>query len=159
MAVQQLLAAYSAAAPSPGAHVYWRIDITKTRTPDSFFAQLAGIQLRLASGGSQQATGGTASASTFFSSTPPEDAFDGNAATWWASESGFGSPQWIQYQLPSALEIRAVLLQSGDNSTRALRAPEDFTIQYSDDGVSFTTAFSVVGAPAWADSESREYTY
>ena len=141
-----------------GSHLYWRINVTATDSADSFKAQITEMEYRATVGGADQATGGTATASSNFSTTPPADAFDDSVTTSWVSDNGAALPQWLRYQFASAVEVAQISITSGDNATRAARAPKDFTIQFSDDGSSWTTALSVTGEPAWGITETRLYT-
>lgn len=137
----------------------WRVFVAATRTTDGFFCTMAELQLRLVPGGAQQATGGTAVAGSFFAGAgEPANAFDGNSATFWAT-AGSAGPDWLGYILPSALEIRAVLIQAGDNAARAARAPRDFQVQRSTDGSAWTTVHTVTDTPAWGVSEAREFSW
>jgi hypothetical protein len=142
------------------AHRYWRIYITATRYTDSWFATLAEVELRGTVGGSDLATGGTAAASsedTGGGGRYASNAFDNSASTLWVSLSGVAGPAWISYDLGTAQNVAQVLLQAGDTSTRAERAPRTFDIQYSDNGSSWTTASSVVDEAAWSAGESRTF--
>lgn len=143
-------------------HRYWRIYITETRTGDQWWATLAEIDLRGSSGGADIASGGTASASSYDlggGGRVPANAFDNSASTLWVSLVDELGPQWIAYDLGSSQNVAEVMLQSGDTSGRAARAPRDFEVQWSDDGSSWTTIHEVDEEAAWSTGETRVYTF
>lgn len=120
------------------AHLYWRLNVTSIANPPTGAVKIAELQFYDASG-SALATGGTASASTTGGGTTAAQAFDANFSTYWQSTT---IPAWLRYQFASAVDVRTVRLIWGDIWPYA---PKDFTIDYSDDGSSWTTAgtFSV----------------
>lgn len=145
--------------PETASARYWRVRITKTRTADAFFANLAEIQLRATVSGADQTGSGTASSSSNHdASTNAAKAFDDNASTFWSSAGGGVSPQWIQYDFGTSTEVKELYLQAGNSAARADRAPEDFSVQYSDDGSTWTTLDTFTGEAAWSSGESRTYT-
>ena len=145
-------------APAGESHLYWRIYITATDSADAYKAQITEMEYRATLGGADQATGGTAAASSTYPGSSPADAFDDDAIVSWVSASGAALPQWLQYQFASAVEVAQVAITSGDSASRADRAPNDFLIEYSDDGSSWTTALSVTGEPDWGVTETRLYS-
>lgn len=136
--------------------IAWRISISSTRTTDSFFATLAEFQLRGSVGGANMATGGTASASSSVGSTPASNAFDGIASTIWSSESNVPGPQWLRYQFGSAVSVREIAIQAGDNATRANRAPQNFTVEWFN-GSTWVVAYTAPTQSAWSIGEQRVY--
>lgn len=64
-------------------------------------------------------------------------AFDGNAETFWNSAEGTTN-LWLQYSFAKDAFINKVVIQPYETS-----GPRDVSIQYSDDGVIFTTAKSL----------------
>ena len=140
-----------------GSHVYWRIYITASDSVDPWKAQIGEMEYRATLGGADQAAGGTATASSTYSSFPPANGFDDDTATSWACDIDVALPQWLQYQFSSAVEVAQVAITSGITEARADRAPNDFLIQYSDDGSNWTTALSVAGEPDWGVTETRLY--
>lgn len=137
---------------------YWRIKLTKTRDAGTFKAQLAEVEFRATVGGADQASGGTAIASsTWGAPNEPGAAFDDNAATSWAQAGETPLPQYIGYQFAAPVSVGEVLLRAADTADRALRAPEDFTVDYSDDGLIWTTYAQFTGEYAWAAGEARTY--
>jgi len=143
------------------AGINWRILIQDTRSGDEYACWVAEIQMRVLDG-PNLATGGTASASSFFSSPEnwgPGRAFDGSAATGWSSDASAPLPQWIAYQLTSPAALTEIRIQAGNNAGRAARAPRTFQIQSSADGTVWETRFTATDEPAWAPGEIRTYTF
>ncbi|MBB5868872.1 glucose/arabinose dehydrogenase [Allocatelliglobosispora scoriae] len=75
--------------------------------------------------------------------TPASGAFDGNAATRWAS--AFADPQWIQVDLGSSTAINRVKL------TWEAAYGSAYQIQTSDNGTAWTTIKSVTGGDGGVD--------
>lgn len=136
------------------AHTYWRIYITQTLTAGSYVA-LQEVQMFDASG-TLLSTGGTATASSYFSSDPtyaPSKAFDNTDTTFWHSNvQPATTPQWLQYQLASAGDVAVVFISPRGGSFITQQSPTNFKIQYSDDGSSWTDAATYTGvtwSTAW----------
>lgn len=138
-------------------HKYWRVLITKSRSSVTYFAMLAELEFRDVSGGVNLASGGVSTASSSLSGYAPGMAFDTDPLSHWLSAADATLPQWIAYEFTSSVQISEVMLQAGDTAARAERAPQDFTIEFSDDGVTWTKKASFVAEPAWGISEIRTY--
>ncbi len=91
-------------------------------------------------------------------STPPDEAFNGivTGDDGWRTFSGQAAPSWIQTRFDDVVEITEFRVRSW--STNPARAPRDFALQYSDDGLAWTTYYTVAGATGWGANESRTYT-
>lgn len=131
------------------AHVYWRLNIAGTDTGSTL--TLAEIELHTSVGGANVATGGTATAQ----SGTAANAFDANNATNWALSSG--TVGWIQYQFASAQDIVEHCVTAP--SATMTNAPSRWTIQYSDNGSSWTTDAIVNSQTAWTSNEKRTFTH
>ncbi|AAQ63342.1 tail fiber protein [Burkholderia phage BcepNazgul] len=132
-----------------GAHKYWRINCSA--------AQTGGVGMRVAelrfidTNGAQIATtGGTASGSAQNTTFGPDNAFDGNTATYYRSNSAplAGAEIFLGYQWPAAKSVARVQIAVTDNLSGG---PSNFTVQYSDDGSAWTTAWTVTGAGPYTD--------
>lgn len=145
--------------PPPVAHKYWRLYIMETQSPDSFFCNLAELELRASISGPNLALGGAASANSEIAATPASATIDGSAATFWSTATGSIKPAWLAVNMTAAAVIRAVSLVAADNASRALRTPRDFAIQWSDNGTQWTTATVVTGQTAWQPGERRVFTF
>lgn len=130
------------------AHVYWRVNIAGTDGGATL--TLAEIELHITVAGANQATGGTATAS----SGTAANAFDASNASNWAVSSGTAG--WIQYQLASALDIIEFSITAP--SATMTNAPNRCSLQYSDNGSEFTTVALVNGQTSWTTNEKRTFT-
>lgn len=134
--------------PAVGSHRYWRVYVT---AGESSYVGFAEVQLLKA--GVNQATGGTASASSSYTGLPPSNAFDGSTSTEWANNSGF--PAWLAYDFGTPKSVDSVKLQARSFTGQG---PKTFKIQYSDDNSAWTDALTVASAPTWGSLEARTYT-
>lgn len=91
-------------------------------------------------------------------SNAPSGAFDGvtTGDAGWRTFSGQATPSWIQVRFDDAVEITQFKLRVW--ASNLSRAPKDFALQYSDDGLAWTTYASWTGATGWAANEVRTYT-
>ena len=105
--------------------------------------------------GANIATGGTPIASSAFGASVAANAFDGSLTTAWTSATT-SLPQWIGYDFGpgNVRTIRAIGIH-GSNSGYTNRSPKNFDVQYSADGVNWTTAWSVTNSTAWGVNEYR----
>jgi len=120
-----------------GVHAYWRV-LALNNHGDGSFTGLSNIEMRDVQGGPNLATGGTASVSSAASGSAA-NVFDGDAGTSWVASGS--TNQWAQYHFAEPVEIVEVLLYSGDINGIG-RLPRDCKVQYSDDGSSWTDAFT-----------------
>jgi len=127
-------------------HRYWRVKVTGQNLGGTAgYIRAAEIQMRTTSGGADQCTGGTAMADSFYA---PEgltaaNAFDDSIFTDWAS-NGTGNNSWIGYDLGAgnAKDIVEVAWTVGNDASQV---PTDVTIDYSDDGSTWTPKWSETG--------------
>lgn len=136
------------------AHRWWRIFITAWG--GGFNPGVGDIQFRAVVGGPSVVAGGVAIADSSFSgANTPDKAFDGNAATVWSAATG-GVPHWIGYAWPignpvDIEEIRWIERADGGGW------PSAVSVQWSDDGITYTTAWTYADAVAFAAGEARNY--
>ncbi|UTC28368.1 putative tail protein [Brevundimonas phage vB_BpoS-Gurke] len=143
-----------AGVPSNGSHAHWRLLIDQT-DGDANQVGIQDIWFRQTKTGPQLATGGTPSASSSTSGQGPEGAFDGVTGGAWFSAAGNPVGQWIAYAFPAPVEVRYLDLKgSQDYPTRSPRA---FKVQWSDDGSTWTTAWTVTGQTGWAPNQTRQF--
>jgi F5/8 type C domain len=127
------------------AHAYWRLNISATGTTDFYFASIADIQFK-----SQTGNIANTGATFFASSTEgvgirePFMAFDNKKDTLWASAGSAGNigPAYIGAQFLSPVDVAEVILTAGDSALRAARMPTAFTLEYSDNGTTWTASQS-----------------
>jgi hypothetical protein len=168
--------------PDFGAHIYWRVrmDYTAVNVNNGAF-NVGELQFRSATGVPQQAIGGTAIASSFYVGNgqqfPPQEAFDNSqtAGNGWEemdklsdgsgpgdlwynprfnpdSPNGFVSGEsWLGYHYPTPISVVQVMLGNQQYYENGL--PMHFDVQYSDDGSTWTTAWTV--NDAFTDSVSQ----
>lgn len=91
--------------------------------------------------GSNLLTGGTASASSTYSTFTADRAFDANASTYWEAGSPSAAFQWVRMDLASPVTIRNFYISS---SQIVAEVPRDFKIQGSNDGTNWTDIVTVV---------------
>jgi hypothetical protein len=104
-------------------------------------------------------SGGTASASTFFSgSFVVANAFDGNPGSSWASSANpsSGSPQWLQYQFTVPVSVTSVFVYvRNDSGAWTSQSPTAMQIQGSPDGTTWTTLISYTGIVWTSNGQSQ----
>jgi len=135
-----------------GPHTYWRILINTVENGSNCF--LATLEFRATIGGADQCfgSGGTPSVSSTFNGSGALP-FDNNIGTEWAS--GFvGPPHWVQYQFVSPVSVAQISMAYNHGGVN--RAPLGWDVQYSDDGSSWTTAWSV-STTTWGVPETRQF--
>lgn len=131
--------------PSSGFHRYWRVFAT-TVDGGTSFTGLSDIQFRATHGGSDQTTNvgsDTASSSgrvVFSTENGGNDAYRaysglGTGQGWFASGN---TNQWNGYVFPSLVTVTEVSLSA--IAGQETRAPHSTSIDYSDDGVTWTSA-------------------
>lgn len=103
-----------------------------------------GITFGGSSYGANLVTGGTASASDYYSAAyDPSKAADGNAGTWWESLSA--EPHWWKYQFAAAKAVTKVSITLGH-----IYGFKDFTIAGSNDNANWTTLYTGQAAQSTA---------
>lgn len=136
------------------AHLYWRLYFPTGSGAETTIANE--IEMRDVSGGADQCSGGTASASTVLGGNSASNAFDNNPSeTRWQSGTGFAA-EWIQYHFATPVAVSefayttyAVIIGT------AGAGPDAIELQYSDNGVDFATLHSFTPA-AWVSSPQTQ---
>jgi len=136
------------------AHRYWRIDITAVIAPQTNI-NMAEIQMASSVGGANLFGSGTAFGSSEQGGLTYAAACDGDVTTWWSTpdpslgwwgyDFGGGSPV-------SVTEVRITVLYVGGN----LYAPTAFTLDYSDDGSTWTTVQAFT-ASTWTIGQTQTF--
>lgn len=144
---------FGAGGGGPLPHLYWRINVTATSSSHVTVAELV---MRSTVGGADLCVGGTGSASA--ASNPVANAFDKNNNTAWGA---FDNPvQWLRYQFPSTVAVSVVEITAENGGVAGVSAsPRDFTIQFSDDGSTWTTAATITGQTGWTAGQKRTFTF
>lgn len=97
--------------------------------------QVYEVEMRATSGGADQCSGGSASASTTFAGSAASNAFDNNTGTSW-SASAAAYTDWIQYTFASAVGVEEVYIKHFDIN----KCPSSVEVQYYN-GSSWVTYF------------------
>jgi hypothetical protein len=154
MSVRDMLMAATA---DSGAYRYWRIFI-ESNYGDTNFTSVSEVELRAAIGGpdvTTTATLVTASSYHIGSPAPPNLVVDNVHPSYgWISQDGV-FPHWLRFDLVVPVKIKSVAISSS-TINGAYRAPKDFRIEGSNDGVNFTLLKSFVAA-AWGVSETKTF--
>lgn len=138
---------------------YFRIVVTANNGHGSF-CTIVEVELRAVVSGADQASGGTATATSFANSdNQPAYAFDNNSSTKWttASRPTSGAPQALQYQAAAPIVVRQVAI-TGCIGGQTDMAPRDFTIERSHNGSSWEIIATVAGSTGWAAGETRAFS-
>lgn len=135
------------------AHAYWRINVTAAPTG---YVGIAEWKLFDSTSTQIPTTGGTASASTAYPGQPASNAFDGNASTFWLTNGS--APHFLAYQFASAVDVASISIQNAAaGSGNDQHTAQDFTLDYSDNGSTWTTLYTYKGA-GWG-SGGRTITF
>jgi len=145
-----------AATVLPENAAYWRINVTLNNQGAYTAVAITDITWKNAQGDAIVTNSAVFSASAVAGGNTAAKAYDGTSTTNWASTGAL--PQWIDCQflnpvIPYSVDIK------GNNSSpdQAVNAIKDFDIQYSTDGISYTTIASYSGETAWATNETRNF--
>ncbi len=139
------------------AHRYWRIRVTANQS-GGIPTRIAEVEFRPVVGGTDLT--GFGSAFTSGGGQNPASAFDDNPATYWDTGNSFSGnlPNFVAYNFgagntPTVVEftIRASTLGPSDDP------PKDFTLDYSDNGSTWTTAATFTNEIGWSSGEQRTY--
>lgn len=139
----------------------WRVYVTAAATSGTYFCNIAEIKLRNSVGGDDiELIPELAMSSSYDTNAGFENrsAFDSDPVTLWSTLNNAAGPAWVGIPISSTNDIKQLVIQAGNNSTRAARAPTSFLLQYSDDGDHWITILTRTNEPAWSVSESRLYS-
>lgn len=123
------------------AHLHWRLWITEANNSNAI--DIGELQMRASAGGANLCSGGTASATNSLGGNLPAAAFDGSTATSWQTTFSPTLPVFLRYTFAAAVDVVQVAI-IGSNAY-PIYSPKAFDVQWSDDGTSWTTAFSASG--------------
>lgn len=138
-----------------GAHRYWRVHMARSNSGSSTFSA-AEVEMRATPGGADQCNGGTASAHSVFSGFPASLAFDNNAATLWSANGGT-SDGWLKYDFGTPVTVSEVMIQAR-NDSNFTQTPRWGQIEFSDDNVRWSTAWSYAMASSYSAGLSQVTT-
>lgn len=130
--------------PAAGAHSYWRIQYVSGN--NGTYLSAFDIQFRQTAGVAVHPTGGTVLEAHTRSGFLASDAFDANDTTRWALDDYANlSAAYLGYHYATPVSVAQVRMFVSNTET-----PNSYNIQYSDDGVTWTTALAVTGQTNWA---------
>jgi hypothetical protein len=153
-ATPMLLQAAASGGSGPyGSHLYWELEIdanngnaSNTSLGEFTFFDAGATQI--------PTTGGTAfSGGSGTDSSGASNAFDGNTGTTWLRGSPTNTK--IGYHFASAVAVASIGLLINTTTTTA---PKNCRLRYSDDGITYTTAFEI-WEPSWPASGSATRTW
>jgi hypothetical protein len=133
------------------AHRYWRLQIDAVQSAG--YTSVMELQLRTSIGGSNVATGGTASASSTDFGWVASNAFNGTTAGdgWHSGANGFpATTEWLQYDFGAGNDKDIVEFHIAARTSFTTQNPKDFRLQYSDNGTDWTTSITVISCTTWA---------
>jgi len=159
------------ASAGPSAHRYWRIVISANDGNTQYFG-FTEVELRGSVGGSdlmstQTGVGAATAAREVNNSNAAWRGADGSLTSGWLGtippvgitpENGwwqydFGNPSQVGV---STADVRQIVIHGSFNAPTA--SPRDFTLQWSDDGTTWTTALTVAGQTGWTGaSDARTF--
>ena len=135
---------------------YWRLSIA-AQNGDNNYACLSEIQLRPVAGGATATTTQTPVSSSIasYEGYPLSNLVDGNLSTPWISASAPAFPYSVTLDLgtPTAINEVAICPQRYASA----RAPSQFTVQGSLDGINFTNVKEFVPVTNWVDMRLRAF--
>lgn len=118
-----------------GSHRYWRVKCTATQG----FYGFSEVQMRSTVGGEDIGPSGTAiSSSNYGGGFIPAYAFNGSNQNFWAASGGTG--QWVGVDFGTAQSVAEIAF----NNLNIGNNPGAWDVDYSDDNVTWTTAWSGV---------------
>jgi len=152
---------FGAVDPSLQPHRYWRIYVTAA-DGGSNIALLECHMRTSKHGANLAATPGQAYTSSSVLSHDAMYAFngswggDGPGAVWASSTN---ANEWLAYDFGAGTPqaIVAVDMWARQNSSYLNQAPKDFSVQYSDNNSTWTTAWTVTGSTGWRTREHRKF--
>ena len=136
-----------------GSHAYWMLEID-TNNGHASLTGFSGLTFYDVHNNIIPTTGGAAlSAGSGTDSAPVSNLFDGNSVTSWVRSSTTNTK--CGYHFTSAVAVAKIDLVT---TTDPAAAPKTCRLRYSDDGVTYTTAFEM-WEPSWAATGSSTRTW
>lgn len=130
---------------------FWRLNVEVPEGGVFDTVQIEALEMYGTVGGPNLLTGGTVTES---SHTNSNDAA-GMVAGLYPWTAAFTWPQWVAYEFPVGTTPSIVSVKIKGSSGFVSRSPKTFHIQFSDDGTTWTTYWSVYNTPWWGVGEVR----
>lgn len=138
---------------SDNKHKFWRVNMPVGGP--STYTYVTEITMASSAGGADQCNGGTPSASSSMGTHPPTYAFNNVLSTSDYWQSGADGACWLQYEFLSPVSVAEFTVSVYAAAPNI--GPSTIELQYSDDGITFTTVFST--SATWtAGSITKTYT-
>lgn len=136
------------------AHRYWRALVAQNGSGG--LAVIAEVGMMIVAGGSTVTTGGTPIEDSHFGGFTPAQAFDGNAATDWATNAGGVGVGYIGYDFGGSPQtIVEFYIQA--SASFASQCPLQYLFQSSDDNITWTTQWIGI-RDTWAAGNLQRFT-
>lgn len=145
-----------------GAHAYWYFRMTTDQGSNGqsifagleFHAQPGGADLAYGSGGTPLVDSG----GNISGANGPDKLFDNNSGTVWGSGSST-LPHRVGFHFPTPVHVQEIAIFATGGGTSFATMPIAGDVMYSDDGTTFTTAFSISTGVNWtSEGEKRVFT-
>ena len=139
-------------AKNPGFR-YWRIRVTEP-VQSAVSAGLAEVEFRSSIGGADLTNPSTSVSASIetYAPSPASNLVDNSTSTTWDSEAVATYPYTLTFDFVVPIDPKELAIYP--ISYALFRAPKDFSVQASVDGVNFNTIKSFTGVTSWADSFS-----
>ena len=131
--------------PKFSPHIYWRFVATAATTGNPF-VRIGNLEFRGADGTDLTGANGVA----FADVGNAANAFDGSDSSYWDSAGLSNGPHYVGWQFDDATAINSFLVRMNSSEGNSLSG---FRIDFSDDGVDYTTAYEYAGAPIAPETE------
>lgn len=143
----------------PTPHRYWRFVILSSNDPS--FVGASEIQLRSYAGGTNEAGSGcvySASSEYAQGSNTADKAFDGSLITGWSTDALPAFPVMlnIDFGVEHEVSIQEVSWMVSDFAPN--RAPASMNVQFSDNAIEWSTAWSITGISGWVGNQAKVFT-
>lgn len=132
---------------------FWGVDVYGN---GGGWTTIAELEFMTSAGGASLCVGGVAWGSRFRIGNPTDYGFDGTNTTAWQAGTGIVEGR-LQYAFPSAPNPTHMALQA--RSAFLTDTPTDWRIQYTLDGITWTTVRDVSGETGWTASERRVFAF
>lgn len=131
---------------------YWRVNVTAS---DSTNPAIAAIELRASVGGADQCGSAIrADARNYNSPSYPSNVIDGNTTTYWVGQISTTLPLAIVIRFPDDVSVAEYVVRKYNG---AGFSPTAWTLDYSGDGLTWTTVDTQAGVTAWAANEAKTF--
>jgi len=136
---------------------YWRVYITDNN--GDAYDEIPSVEFyeNFQTGIASLAGGSSFESSFYAAGYEGSKVFDGNTPTVWISATGAGYPQWVGYDYGPGRTVNVNTVAITGANGNPNRSPKDFDIQYSFNGSTWFTAWSVTGSTGWTGLERRTF--